>query len=259
MFNFEKELIELAYEAGRKIMEVYNTDFEFEIKSDNSPLTLADQIANKIIVSKIQQLFPKHSILSEEEKDSISRFSNRYVWIIDPLDGTKEFINRNGQFTVNIALCEDNKPIFGVIYQPTEDVLYYATKGKGAYKISNAITSKINVSSRVDNLIMIGSKSHASIQEETIFLKNQNKISEKLNAGSSLKGCLVAEGKADLYYRFGLTSEWDICAMNIIVEEAGGIMRQMDHSEITYNRADILNRKGFYVLNRIDNFFNYED
>lgn len=245
----------ISIEAGKAIMSIYETDFEIETKKDNSPLTLADKTANDIIVEAIKKEYSEYAILSEESKDNKSRLNNDYCFIIDPLDGTKEFIKRNGQFTVNIALTYKKNPIIGVIYVPVTKQLYFASKGEGAFleNISNGEITKLRVSNKLDTLIWVGSKSHSSEKEEKLIEAHRDKISEIKSAGSSLKGCMVAEGKADIYYRFGLTSEWDTAAMQCIVEESGGIFRQMDGSEMLYNRENNLNEKGFYVVNREEN------
>lgn len=247
----------LALEAGEEIMKIYETDFEVENKSDKSPLTLADKNANEIIVSKLQELYPQYSILSEESKEDETRFTNDYCFIIDPLDGTKEFVNKNGEFTVNIALTHKGKPVLGVIYAPVLNELYYASTKTEAYvdKLDANETTKLSVTDKTTNLIMVASKSHSSEKEAKLIEDNKDKIAETLSKGSSLKGCMIATGEADVYYRFGLTCEWDTCAMQCIVEQAGGIFRQMDHSEMTYNRRNTLNELGFYVVNNKENIW----
>jgi len=254
----ELQLIKsLAIQAGKAIMEIYETDFNIEIKEDNSPLTIADRNANEIIVSKLKKHFPDYAILSEESKDDRSRLANDFCFIVDPLDGTKEFIKKNNQFTVNIALAYKNRVILGVIYVPVTKTLYYATKGNGAYmeKVESGEIIELKVTDKLDRLVMIGSRSHPSDEETRLFEANREKIKKTITAGSSLKGCMVASGHADMYYRFGYTSEWDTAAMQCIAEEAGGIFRQMDHTEMLYNRENNLNDKGFYVVNRKENIW----
>lgn len=252
------EIIRLTIiRAGQAIMKIYDTDFEVEMKEDNSPLTLADKTANDIIVECLKENYPDYAILSEESVDNKSRLENDYCFIVDPLDGTREFVKRNGQFTVNIALVYNKKPIMGAIYIPVTRQLYYASKDKGAF-IENIDTGKIKklkVSEKLKSLVWVGSKSHSSEKEENIINDHRDVIGEIMSAGSSLKGCMVAEGKADVYYRFGLTCEWDTAAMQCIVEEAGGIFRQMDGSEMLYNRENNLNEKGFYIVNRRENIW----
>ncbi len=256
-----KELLELckelALKSGKKIMEIYNTDFEVYNKEDESPLTMADKEANEIIVSKLKEKYPQYSILSEESKEDQTRFSNDYCFVIDPLDGTKEFVKKNGEFTVNIALTYKGKPILGVIYAPVLSELYYANEGNGAYleNLETKEVRKISVTDKVTDLIMVASKSHSSEKEANLVENNKDKIKENISKGSSLKGCMVATGQADVYYRFGLTCEWDTCAMQCIVKEAGGIFKQMDNSDMTYNRENTLNEKGFYIVNKKENIW----
>ncbi len=243
--------------AGKQIMKIYGTDFDgsIEVKADNSPLTIADKAANDVIVNLLKEEFPEISILSEESAQDETRFNSDWCWIVDPLDGTKEFIKRNGEFTVNIALVYKGRPVLGVVYVPAKKMLYYALVGAGAYKEAKEEVSKVNVSSRTKELILVGSKSHESEKLRKLIEEKRRLISEKISAGSSLKGTMIAEGTADVYYRFGYTCEWDTAAMHCIVEEAGGIFRQMDGSEMTYNRKNNLNEKGFYVVNRKENIW----
>ncbi len=247
----------LAVQAGEKIMEIYNTDFEVYNKEDESPLTRADKEANEIIVSKLQEEYSPYSILSEESKEDETRFTNDYCFVIDPLDGTKEFVNKNGEFTVNIALAYKGKPVLGVIYAPVLNELYYAKEGTGAFleNLNTKEVKAIKVTDKLQELVMVASKSHSSEKEANLVENNKEKIKTNISKGSSLKGCMVATGEADVYYRFGLTCEWDTCAMQCIVEEAGGTFKQMDNSEMTYNRKNTLNEKGFYIVNRTENIW----
>jgi len=259
MFKHEMELaIKLALEAGEKIMEIYETDFKVYSKEDKSPLTEADLEANNIIVKGLKENFPKYSILSEESKDDKTRLDNHYCFIVDPIDGTKEFVNKNGEFTVNIALSYKHKSIMGVIFSPVLNKLYYAYQGSGTYlsKVENYKvigTKKISVTNKTNNLNLVGSKSHQKQEFTNLYESNIDRISNVVSAGSSLKGCLVAEGIADIYYRFGYTSEWDTCAMQCVVEEAGAIFKQMDKTDMTYNRGNNLNDKGFFIVNNKEN------
>lgn len=253
---WEKELEvakSIAVEAGKAIMNIYNTveDMQVEYKDGDMPLTAADKASNDIIVRKMREAFPRYAILSEEEKDDKARLDNDYCFVIDPLDGTKEFLKRNGQFTVNIALAYKKKSIMGVIYVPADEELYYASEGMGAYRIrKDGSVDKLQVSKQteVDKLKVVTSNSHGCEQMEQL-LKKYN-LSNFVKVGSSLKGCMVASGEADIYYRFNPTMEWDTAAMQCIVEEAGAIFRQMDDTEMRYNRIDSLNEKGFYIINQ---------
>ena len=246
-----------AIKAGEIIMEIYETDFNVEYKEDMSPLTLADQKANAYIISVLTENFPNYAILSEELKDDKTRRNNDYCFIVDPLDGTKEFVKKNGEFTVNIALSYQQHPVIGVIYVPVSKDLYYASVDGGSFKIDGRTgkSEKLHVSNKTEQLTWVGSKSHSSEKESHIIQTHQDKITEIVSIGSSLKGFLVAEQKADIYYRFGLTCEWDTAAMHCIAEQAGAIVRQMDHSELLYNREDTLNAKGFYIVNNKSNIW----
>lgn len=247
----------LAVEAGKVIMEIYQTDFEVDYKEDESPLTQADRQANAVIVEGLAKAFSEYAILSEEVKDDKARRQNPYCFIVDPLDGTKEFVKRNGQFTVNIALTYEQHPVVGVIYVPVTRDLYYASTESGAYKTSGETgqTRKLEVSDKRTDLIWVGSKSHSSEKETNLIEAHKEVIGKTISAGSSLKGCMVAEGKADIYYRFGLTCEWDTAAMQCIAEQAGAVFRQMDGSEMLYNRDNTLNEKGFFIVNRTENIW----
>ena len=248
-------IIPAAVKAGEEIMKIYNRGgAEFKLKDDNSPLTEADTVSNRVICETLEKHFPFYSILAEESKDDLSRLRQRYCFIVDPLDGTKEFIKRNGEFTVNIALAFDGSPILGVIYIPCTNTLYYAYRGGGAYKISgDGMTTKLKASERTENLIVIESRSHGDTRLDELLEKNKDKIADTISAGSSIKGCLIAEGSVDIYYRFGYTMEWDTAAMQCICEEAGAVFMQGDDSPLTYNRRNSLNEKGFYILNKIEN------
>ncbi len=257
MWQSELDLaIKLARQAGEKILNIYKKEslFSVEYKSDNSPLTSADKASNSIIVSGLRQQFANYAILSEEEQDNRQRLKNDYCFVIDPLDGTKEFIKRNGQFTVNIALAYKHRTVMGVIYVPVSGELFYASQGDGAYyqKGKNTTPERIRVSQKKDitHLRIVASSSHGSPQLDAFITKIKPK--EILKIGSSLKGCLIANGDADIYYRSNPTMEWDTAAMQCIVEEAGGIFRQMDNSEMLYNREDSTNRIGFFVLANIN-------
>lgn len=247
----------LAVKAGEAVMRIYETDFAVGYKDDKSPLTLADTTANEMITKTLRGAFPACAILAEESKDDKARLQKDFCFIVDPLDGTKEFINRNGQFTVNIALAYRHKSVLGVIYVPAERKLYYAYENGGAFfeDIRRGLKQRIHVTGKLDSLTVVGSKSHASPREAELYEKNTDKIAKMISAGSSLKGCMVASGEADIYYRFGLTSEWDIAAMQCIVEEAGGIFLQTDGTPMRYNREDILNRLGFFAVNRAENIW----
>ncbi|MFI3177009.1 MAG: 3'(2'),5'-bisphosphate nucleotidase CysQ [Eubacteriales bacterium] len=244
---------EVAVEAGHKIMEIYNNEELFrqvEYKKDNSPLTLADQAANEVIVERLAREFPEYAILSEEGQDNLERLNNPYCFIVDPLDGTKEFVKRNGQFTVNIALSYEHHSIMGVIYVPATQELYYASEGLGSYYVNaKGEQSACQVSTQEDltqvKLVMSGS--HGCQEMEDLIKKYE--FTNFIKMGSSLKGCLVAKGEAEIYYRHNPTMEWDTAAMQCIAEEAGATFMQMDDTPMLYNRENSLNDKGFYIIN----------
>ena len=247
-------VLSISRDASKKILEVYATDFSFTSKEDKSPLTLADTASNELIVSRLKENYPDIPILSEESAESVPEDAE-FCWVVDPLDGTKEFIKKNGEFTVNIALVQNQRPILGVIAIPVTGIVYFASKGNGAYRQEHNAATAIQVSKKTTDLIWVGSKSHSTEKEANLVNQKSHLIKEMISAGSALKGTMVAEGKADIYYRFGLTSEWDTCAMHCIVEEAGGILRQMDGTEMLYNRKNHLNEKGFFAVNREENIW----
>ncbi len=252
--DFTKELEaakKIAVVAGEAIMEIYETgDFGVEMKSDQSPLTKADKESNRRIVSHLREVFPEYGILSEEEKDDQGRLEKEFCFVIDPLDGTKEFVKRNGQFTVNIALSYRNESVMGVIYVPVTGELYYAARGYGSFLEKDHVVTRLQVAKEdkpLSELRVVMSGSHGCEAMEQLI--EQYGWHHLLRIGSSLKGCLVAKGEADVYYRHNPTMEWDTAAMQCIVEEAGGIFRQMDGTPMTYNRINSLNDKGFYIVN----------
>lgn len=256
--KYRKEL-EIAKQAavlaGQAIMEVYDSaDFGVEYKKDHSPLTKADKESNDVIVRMLKEAFPEYAILSEEEKDNLDRLKNALCFVVDPLDGTKEFLKRNGQFTVNIALSENHHSVMGVIYVPVTGELYYAAKGYGSFLEKDGVITELHVSAEEkekSELNVVMSNSHGCREMEELLEKYQLKNFVKV--GSSLKGCMIATGAADVYYRHNPTMEWDTAAMQCIVEEAGAIFRQMDDTEMLYNRENSLNDKGFYIINSIKN------
>jgi len=240
----------IAQNAGEGIMEVYATDFTVNHKSDHSPLTAADMAAHEIIQKGLAEIQPKLPFLSEEST-AISydeRASWKRYWLVDPLDGTREFVKRNGEFTVNIALIDDHKPILGVIYVPVTKITYVAIKGKGAFKyLADGSMEKIH--SRTcssDHLVVATSRSHMNSATKK-FIDNLDTQVKFLSVGSSLKSCLVAEGKVDIYPRFGLTSEWDTAAAQCIVEEAGGILVDLNLKPLRYNTKESLLNPHFIV------------
>ena len=253
--NLLLKVCNIAIKAGEEILKYYNEDIHVTHKDDSSPLTQADLASNKIIMNALQQLDRTIPILSEESLVEWKERKNwTKYWLVDPLDGTKEFIKQNGEFTVNIALIENNKPILGVIYSPVKCDLYFAQKNYGSYKINSSSklinlqeAEKIFVANQSSIKRIIGSRSHSN-QTFDSWVNQNFPNSEIVQAGSSLKFCLIAEGAADIYPRFGPTSEWDIAAGHIIVNEAGGRVNTFEDTEINYNqKEDLLNPK-FYAI-----------
>ncbi len=237
----------IATKAGQEILKIYHDETlsqEIENKADNSPLTLADKASNKVIVNALKENFANIPILSEEEKHveySVRSKWNKF-WLVDPLDGTKEFIKRNGEFTVNIALIENGYPTLGIIYAPVLDHLYVGNVPENvAYKINKeGVKKDLKINQKASNRIAVGSRSHSS-QEEADLL-NQYDVKETISVGSSLKFCMVAEGKADIYYRHGPTMEWDTGAGQAIVEAAGGTITSIETQQrFKYNKENLLN------------------
>lgn len=226
----------LAQEAGAAIMEIYTRNFSIAHKADQSPLTEADIIANQIITVGLKELTPEIPILSEEavEKFKGPNIQGQY-WLVDPLDGTKEFIKKNGEFTVNIALIENGLSVLGVVYAPALDVLYAAAQGEGAFKMDeNGHRAQIYVTRHIRNTPwkVVGSRSHGGDMSE--WLRQLDEEVELISMGSSLKFCLVAEGAAHLYPRLGPTSFWDTAAAQCLVEQAGGHVLQLDGLPLSY-------------------------
>lgn len=250
-------LTEAALRAGEVIMEVYGSaDFGVERKDDNSPVTVADKRANAIIVDMLHGEFPFIPVLAEESADDRTRLFSERCFIVDPLDGTKEFIKRNGEFTVNIALAYRGDPVAGVVYVPATGELYRACRGGGAYRRRDGGEwERLRVSDRTEGLVVMRSRSHGDPREEALLETNKARIARTVTAGSSLKGCLIAAGDADVYIRYGYTMEWDTAAMQCVCEEAGAVFRQTDGTPLTYNRINSLNEKGFYIINRPENDF----
>ncbi len=235
-----EKLLFIASEAGKQILEVYNSDkFEITIKKDNSPLTIADRKSHEYILSQLVKHFPGIPVFSEEgvSVPYCERKDWNLFWLVDPLDGTKEFIRRNGEFTVNIALISGNKPLFGVIYIPVSGVIYLGGEEYGSYKTDGGYElRKLAVSKKTHNLIAVRSRSH-STEEEDNFYSNYD-IEDTVFKGSSLKICMVAEGQADIYFRAGPTWEWDTAAGHAILSGAGGYLVNKDKSDLKYNKIE---------------------
>lgn len=238
---FHDALVKIAHSAGDKIMEIYSGDnVGLRVKDDLSPLTLADILANKIIIDELQKLTPDIKYISEEDLSYQDKIEpDEMYWLIDPLDGTKEFLHRNGNFTVNIALIYKGEPIFGVIYAPTCELTYWGGKGIGAWKMNGAQTKEIKPSPSENVKRIATSCSH--LNEETKDYVNRFPEAEVVEIGSSIKMCMLADGGADLYPRFSPTCEWDTAAGDAILRGVGGELKQLDGTPLKYGKPNILN------------------
>ncbi|MGM0520394.1 MAG: 3'(2'),5'-bisphosphate nucleotidase CysQ [Campylobacterota bacterium] len=245
----------IAIKAGEAIMEIYSQDFDVEYKDDNSPLTKADKVSNQIICDRLKELYPNIPIMSEENKQT--DYEQRKEWTeyfcIDPIDGTKEFIKKNDEFTVNIAIIYENRPVLGVVYAPALGDLYYAKENEGAYlevlgtrsevlsKNKLPITTQKNLKEKTT---VVASKSHLS-NETQEFIDNLALNTEHLtlvSKGSSLKLCMVAAGEADVYPRLAPTMEWDTAAADAVVRQSGKqTLQYKTDKEVVYNKQDLLN------------------
>ena len=248
--TISSEILDISHRAGRAILDVYEQDFSVRHKKDNSPLTDADLASHTIICDALAALTPDIPLLSEEstEIDFATRSGWNPYWLIDPLDGTREFVNRNGQFTVNIALISNHAPVFGVVYVPVTGVTYTGIGKHGASRQDPGLTPvPIHVRKPcADPVVVIGSRSHANpkLQHHLAAIGDY----EMVSMGSSLKFCLLAEGKADFYPRLGPTSEWDTAAAHAVVNAAGGQIITLDGEPLQYNRKESLLNPEFLVI-----------
>lgn len=244
-----RPVFEIAKRAGVAILDVYASQFEVSDKEDRTPLTLADLRSHEIITNGLKELDAKIPVLSEEA--STIPYAERRAWgqywLVDPLDGTREFISRNGEFTVNIALIENHVPVAGVVYVPVRDTLYYGTRDGGAWRaIKTEEAKRISVRARQTPLRVVGSRSHRDAEFANLLPKLQP--CELVSVGSSIKFCLVAEGSADFYPRFGPTSEWDTAAAQAVLEAAGGAVTTLEGSPLRYNTKDSLLNPSFLAV-----------
>ena len=242
--------------AHKIILEIYhNNDFKTEIKEDNSPVTQADLKANEIICKTLLDNFPDYGLLSEELSDNNERLNKEYVWIVDPIDGTKDFIAKTDEFTVNIGLIYNHEVVLGGIGVPAKNEIYYAIKGEGAYQIKDNVINRIQVDERESNLIQMHSRFHFSKSEQEYF-DSHEEIVELKEAGSAYKACLIASGKAHVYLKNSKgTKEWDVAPSAIIVQEAGGFFGLPNGEKMLFNRENVYNDEGFIILNKYNNKF----
>ena len=240
--------IKAAIKAGNAILEIYQKDYKTSTKNDNSPITDADLKSNEVIKEILSQT--KHWILSEEDKDDLQRITQETIWIVDPLDGTSDFIDKTGEFTVMISLIKNKKPILGVIGWPTENTLFVAQKGSGAFRFSNEKWEKITVTkiSKIPKCRTVGSRHHLSDKEKS-FIKKLG-IEDFTSIGSSLKVGKISSGEAEAYITTtNKMKEWDSAASYCIISEAGGKMTDMLGNDLTYNNKDVYHQNGILVTN----------
>lgn len=259
MLNKELEIaIKASIEASKVIMDVYNSnDLGVEIKDDNSPVTKADKAADKLIRGLLSSAFPEYGLLTEESIDDSSRLDKDYVFIVDPIDGTKEYVAHSGEFTVNIGLSYKHVAVMGVIMIPLTGEIYYAVKGEGAFylKDKDAKPLRIKCNDKTTDLTTLVSRFHSNETEQNMIKKHSDVIKHQRVVGATIKGCIIAKGEAEMSYRFSSnTKEWDTCAMQVIVEEAGGHILKFDGEPIRYNRVDVYNKDGYVIVNRKENF-----
>lgn len=235
-------LLDIVKKAGNAILEIYDQpDIAVELKKDASPLTAADMASHHIIVNGLQKIDPQIPVVSEEGRKQDQRsFQHKMFWCVDPLDGTKEFIKRNGEFTVNIGLIRDQRPVLGVVYAPVTGTFYYGAAGLGSFIVEgDARARPIGVSKRTAGLVAVGSRSHQHPEEAKVLAALG--VTELIAKGSSLKLCLVATGEADIYYRHGPTMEWDTAAGHAVVVNAGGIVTDLNGNDLVYGKPGMLN------------------
>ena len=235
-------LVPLIHEAGALVMRVYATDFHVEIKDDESPVTVADQCAEQVIFAGLRALTPDIPVVGEEAASAgdIPDVSNRF-WLVDPIDGTKEFVGRNGEFTVNIALIDHGMPVLGLVLAPALGTLYTGAVGLGAWVEVGGVRRDIGVRAvPADGLTVVGSRHHGNDAAVDAFLAGRRVAANRM-VGSSLKLCILAEGLADVYPRFGRTMEWDIAAGDAILRAAGGAVRTLDGALLRYGKPGFEN------------------
>ncbi len=256
---YEKEvemMIKAAKTAQEWILKVYHTDFSVENKSDDSPVTSADKGADKIIRDILSKAFPDYGFLTEESTDTPERLQKEFIFIVDPVDGTKEFVSRNGNFTTNIGLVKNHEVVAGVINIPLHDTVYFATKGGGSFRQKEGEAPvRIHVSDRHDHLRAVRSISFFNEKEKAIYDKHPELYESISPLGAAQKFCIIAEGEAEISYRCsGNTKEWDVCPGDLILTEAGGVMLvPPEMKPMTYNREDVYNRAGYVTANKAEN------
>ena len=263
---FKKELeamLKLAKDAQDIALNYYHqAHLDVEIKDDHSPVTKADKAVDKFLKEHLSKLFPTYAFLTEESQDDLKGLENDYVFIIDPIDGTKDFIARDDEFTINIALAFKHEPVVGVIVIPAKNEIYYAMKDYGSYHIDKEgkVERIYSNKNKKDHLICLTSVFHTNEEEKKLIEKYSSLIKEVKPCGSSIKMCLIASGLADVSFRISSnTKEWDTCAGQVILEEAGGALLNKDKKRLLYNREDVYNRGGYLLINSPDNFLDIKN
>ena len=248
--ELREAIVELAYRAGNAIMEVYESDFAVQHKDDRSPLTAADLASHRCIVEGLAALTPEIPVLSEESADEVDAVTRRTwsrLWIVDPLDGTREFIKRNGEFTVNIALVDEGEPVFGVVQAPATGVAWFGARGQGATRRGGGMDRTLHVRRPAHAPLRVAaSRSHRD-ERTAGFIDRMGEV-EPIGLGSSLKFCRIAEGGIDVYPRFGPTSEWDTAAAQCVLEGAGGAVLDLQGRPFRYNQRDTILNGEFVAL-----------
>lgn len=250
-----KRMIEASKLASENIMKYYRSGFHTVLKEDNSPVTEADKTSDVLIRDYLSKYFPTYAFLTEESKDDKSRLLNDYVFIVDPLDGTEDFVHKDDEFTVNIALCYKHEIVAGVVAVPATGEIYYAVKNEGAFKFSREnLPVRIHVSEKTNDLTCLRSVHHFADIEKITIEKHKDKITNVVKKGSSLKACLIAEGKAEISYRLTQgTKERDTAAFDIIVRESGGFVVKLDKTQMKYNREEVRNLEPYIIVNKLEN------
>lgn len=245
---------ECILRANKAIKEIYERGFDVQIKSDDSPVTDADMESNRIIRSILNK-YQDIGFLSEEEADDMSRLKKDMLFIVDPLDGTQDFVNHDDSFGVNLALVKDKKPIIAFIGFPYYQTYCYAIKGKGSFFVdANGKETRLHTSDRLSNLVFLSSKTHELDEERAVINRHSDLIKTVRYEGASIKAYLLAKGEGDVSVRYTkMTKEWDVCAPDLVVKEAGGIFVDTNLKEFVYNREDVYNHDGYCMFNRGEN------
>lgn len=248
------EMILAVKEASEAVMKVYQRKFEIKIKDDASPVTEADLLSDKIIRARLEK-YSDIAFLSEEEQDDLSRLNKEAIFVVDPLDGTQDFVNKDGSFGINLALVINHQPVLSVIGLPYDNMIAYARQEKGSFLIDpDGNEKRLRVSNQTENLILLASKTHELDEEKQVYIRHRDLVKEVKHFGASLKAVKLASGEADASIRYTTqTKEWDICAPDLLVREAGGLFTDTKLQPFTYNRRDVYNHFGYCMFNRKEN------